>query len=383
MQTVFLLLTAAVVLGASGTASAQEIEWVQVFPCESDCPDKICDAGGNPYNSTGPGYCTWFKWNGAGDWKRFKVREGVPVIIKATGDSGPGACLGKLDFKFIEIDGIERSENFNFDGPTWSGVAPDGEPKYRLIYYVPGTEKFEIFCTGGFYVRVYQQKEKQKDPELTDEEKAKVADLIEKLGSSSWRERENAHKELKAMGERILPLLEKEKDSPDFEVRVRVKKIIESLTPATGEAVSDTALKREATALVGALIGLIAGGQLDRASEPTHNLVHIGPYAAEPLEKQCTHASKHVRTAVALALTQLKSENAVQILINMLKNDREPEVRATAAFVLANFGTEEVIKALKEASENDTSERVCKQAMQSLNSITERKNSEKDQKTGH
>ena len=355
----------------------KEKEWVRVWPCEADGAKSVSDAGGNAFPSTGENACIWFNWGGAGTWKRFKVKKDRPIIIKAQGDSGPGACLGRLDFKLFEIDDGKRTEKFEFDGPTWSGVAPDGEPKYRLIYFVPEAGKFEILCTGGFYVRVYQERDKPKSSELSDDEKSNVKELIKKLACDNWREREEAQKKLMKMDERVLPLLKKHSDSPEIEVRIRLKKIIEALTPMTGEAVSVEAMKREAAEMVEKMGKYIATKKLARDSEPSKNLSLIGPYAVEPLEKLCDDESAHARAAAAQALGGLKAESSVKILAGLLKSDTDWLVRCRAATAMGNFDSEEVVKALKEASENDKDEEVCAAAAEALKAIEKRKSEEK------
>ena len=365
-------------LCVSAEALGQEDEWVRVWPCEANGAKEVRDAGGKKYPSTGDGSNTWFKWGGAGGWKRFKVRKGVPVIIRALGDSGPGACLGHVAFRLSELEDGKIKEKFIFEGPDWSGVAPQGEPQVRLVYFVPRSEKFEIACMrGGFYIWIYQMSKKKKEA-LTEEERAKAAALIEKLGCDSWPERERAQKELLQMGEKILPLLGKQKDSPDVEVRVRIKKIIEALTPLTGEAVSEAAMKRQASELVVNLAAYIKAGSLGCDSEPAKSLAAIGPYAVEPLEKKFDSRSEHVRAAVIQALGKLASTESLETILSALKDDKAEEVRYQAAKALARFDSEETLKALKAASENDTSERVCKQAVDSLQKIKSRKTGKKE-----
>ncbi len=62
-----------------------------------------------------------------------------------------------------------------------------------------------------------------------DEVIKKVEDLVARLSAESFEERENASKELKALGKSIVPLLEKHLKNKDPEVRQRIQDIIESL----------------------------------------------------------------------------------------------------------------------------------------------------------
>ena len=59
-------------------------------------------------------------------------------------------------------------------------------------------------------------------------EAAQIETLIRQLGAEDFETRENAQKELIAMGESIIPILSKYKDSSDPEIRVRIHKIMET-----------------------------------------------------------------------------------------------------------------------------------------------------------
>jgi len=377
-------ITIAVCLAFCLNSYAQEkeetqTEWLRIFPSVADGAKEVRDAGGGKHPSTGPGSATWFRFGGAGISKTFKVKKGKPVIIKAMGDSGPGACLGHVSFSVFEISNNKTERIMLFKGPEWSGVAPQGEPKFRLVYFIPKKEIFTVCCTsGGFYIEVYQAEKAKKagnqGKRLSDEEKEKVLKLVKKLGSDTWKEREEAQAGLEKMGEKILPLLEKEKDSPDLETRVRIKKLIKKLTPPpTGEALPEKEMKKQAAQLVEKLAKYVKDNNFNCDSEPAKNLPAIGPYAVKPLEKEFDSDSKHVRAAVVSALGRLKDSDGLKTILNALKSDKEEDVRFQAAAALANFDTDEAIKALKAASENDKSEKVCKQAAKSLKEIENKK----------
>lgn len=361
---------------AASPAFAQKKEWVRVWPCEADGAATVRDAGSGRYPSTGEGSNTWFSYGGAGTWKRFKVKKDIPVIIKAIGDSGPGACLGHVSFRYTELDKSERKDTFVFEGPDWGGVAPQGEPTYRLVYRVPGTDKFEISCVrGGFYIEVYQQRQAaKKDGKLSEEQKQAALALIGKLGCDSWHEREKAQRALEKMGEAVLPFLEKEKEKhrPVLEVRLRIHKIIKELTPLTGEAVPDTTMKEQVAELVTKLGTYIEPSshyfKCD-SSEPVRSLAAAGPYAVKPLMKCCGSDSARIRQAAVNALGRLADKESVKTILSALKDDKAEEVRFQAAGALASFGSNEVRKALKAASESDKSEKVSKRAAEVLEQL--------------
>lgn len=65
---------------------------------------------------------------------------------------------------------------------------------------------------------------------LTKEE-IQIEELIKKLGDDEWQIREQAQQELIKMGKNIKPLLKKYENSIDPEVRIRIKQIIEEISP--------------------------------------------------------------------------------------------------------------------------------------------------------
>jgi hypothetical protein len=386
-RVIFTILVAAAALALASTAFAQEKEWVRVWPCEADGAATVRDAGGGQHPSTGEGANTWFSWGGAGTWKRFKVKKGVPVIIKALGDSGPGACLGHVAFRCTELDKSERKGTFVFDGPNWSGVAPKGEPCYRLVYHVPKTDKLEISCVkGGFYVWVYRQRQvSKKDNKLSEEDTQAALALIEKLGCDCWHERQKAQRALVRMGEAVLPLLQQEKNKPRpvLEVRLRIRKIIAALTPLTGETYSEEAMKNDVEALLTTLAVYIGAKSLGCDSEPAKSLAAPGPYAVKHLVSLTDPAEEensNVRAAAVNALGRLADKDSVKTILSALKDDKDEEVRFQAAGALASFDSEEVRKALKASSENDKSEKVAKRAAEVLAQIKNKKLTDKEDK---
>lgn len=333
-----------VVLGLSQptTAPTTEKQWVQIWPSEADGRKVL-----NRQPSTGPGAYAHFRWAGCSTWKRYKVRKGVPIIIRANGDSCPGCCLGCLAFRMSEFVNGKKAERFVFRGPKWRGKKPSGEPGYRLVYYVPQSEKFEIACIGsGFYVTVYQLVEtKIKSSTLTDKDRAKAVELIKKMDDDSWKVREQAQRELEKMGKKVVPflrtVLEKDREKCSFEVRLRIEILIKTLDPPKTNIISDREMKKQSADLVGRLAGLIEAKSLGCDSEQAKSLASIGPYAFEPLKKQCTSKSEHVRAAAVCALGRLAGADSIETIISILKS----------------------------ASEKDASDRVRKQASESLKQL--------------
>ena len=333
-----------VVLGLSQPTTSPIVEkkWAQIWPCEADGRKVF-----NRQPSTGPGAYAHFRWAGMGTWKRYKVRKGVPIIIRAHGDSCPGCCLGCLAFRMSEFVNGKKAERFVFRGPKWRGEKPPGEPGYRLVYYVPQSEKFEIACIGtGFYVAVYQLVEiKRKADPLTDEDRTKIVELIKKMDDDSWKVRRQAQSELEKMGKKILPflrtVLEKDKEKYSFEVCLRIEMLINTLDPPKTNIISDREMKKQSYDLADKLAVNIGDKKLSCDSEQAKSLALIGPYAAEPLKKQCSSKSEHVRAAAVCALAKLADAGSVEAIIFILKS----------------------------ASEKDVSERVRKQASESLKQL--------------
>jgi hypothetical protein len=60
-------------------------------------------------------------------------------------------------------------------------------------------------------------------------QEAKVAELVNQLADEDWEKRETATDELVKMGNPIIPILEKMKEHPDPEVRLRIKIVLDRL----------------------------------------------------------------------------------------------------------------------------------------------------------
>ena len=346
-------------------ASAQQVrKWVQIWPCASNGRPTV-----NGHPSTGPGAYGHFIYAGAGTWKRYKVRPNVPVIIRASGDSCPGCMLGHPSFRLYEFIKGKKVEKLVFRGPDWAGKAPPGEPRYRFLYYIPGADEIEIACIkGGFSVAVYQF-EIEKNPQvLTDKLRRRTVELIKQLDDDSWRVRHRAQKELEKIGAVILPILYDHLNQHSLEVKLRIKMIIDKVRPH--DYVPEATMKSNASELVKKLSALIAMKSLGCDAEPARNLSAIGPYAVEQLKIECGSKNAHVRAAVVNALGKLGEVGTEKIIIELLKKDKDEDVRLRAAAALGNFNSPDVVRALKTASETDPSKRVRSEAIKSLKEIS-------------
>lgn len=96
----------------------------------------------------------------------------------------------------------------------------DGRVYYQA--YLGGEIELELF-RGGCIWATNLLPTVQLTPELTE----KINKLINELGNDDWEIREKATNSLIDIGEAAIPLLKKAKDSPDAEVRVRIKHILE------------------------------------------------------------------------------------------------------------------------------------------------------------
>lgn len=348
----------------SNIASAREVrKWVQIWPCASNGRATV---NGRP--STGPGAYGHFIYAGAGTWKRYKVRPNVPVIIRASGDSCPGCILGHPSFRLYEFIKGKKVEKLVFRGPDWAGKAPPGEPCYRFLYYIPGANEIEIACIkSGFGVAVYQL-EIEKNPQvLTDKLRKRAVELIKQLDDDSWRVRHRAQKELEKIGAVILPILYDHLNQHSLEVKLRIKMVIDKVRPH--DYVLEATMKSNASELVRKLSAMIAEKSLGCDSEPARNLSAIGPYAVEQLKIECGSKNAHVRAAAVNALGKLAKTGTERIIIELLKKDKDEEVRLRAAAALGNFNSPDVIKVLKTTSKIDPSKRVRSEAMKSLKQI--------------
>lgn len=289
--------------------------------------------------------------------------------------------LGHLNFRLERWNGKEWEEAFDFKGPSWSGVAPAGEPRYRIIRYLPKKRRLKVTAIGGgCYIRIYQLWRTEKRAEMPlDQKRAKVIEeLVRKLDSEEWREREAAEKSLKKEAPDALKLLRELFEAAESpEVKMRLKRVIEELTlkaqPPATKPVEESKIKKSVTELIPPLIELVRKQGYD--SEPAKSLGLLPPFAVSDLAKRVDDKSADVRVALLTAVYALDKEKGRKQAIEFSK-DSEEGVRLTAVRILANHLDDEAVrKRLGEMAENDPSEKV---AVAAYNTLAKRKEKEEE-----
>jgi|GEM_PF-6562076 len=277
-----------------------------------------------------------------------------------------------LGFRLDWWNDKEWENGLEFEGPRWRGTAPKGDPQYRLVYYVPKSNRVKISARDVCYIQVFQRwrKEDKRKETLTENDKNRLKELVKSLSSDEWREREEAEEKLKNEPPKSLKLL-REVFSSDIEIetRLRLKRVIEALEfkaplPAT-QSVKDDIVESKVTELIKSLITLIRRRRIN--SEPADSLKYLPPSTVEKLTQYVRDESPQVRIAVVNAVLAIDKQKAKKIAFE-LTEDANPQVRFVAVNILKDFANdEEVLKRLKVLAENDASEQVTVEACNALN----------------
>lgn len=189
----------------------------------------------------------------------------------------------------------------------------------------------------------------------------KTEQLIRRLGSDSFTEREQATKDLIATGESALPFLRAMTKSPDFELAGRAKQIV-------------TAIERNLV-INSAIAGLKDPDPTKRASaaEAIRLLGPSGEPAVPVLIALLKDPDSKVRnrSAAALGRIGLASKAAVPNLLQMALNDNEPQETRLLALGSLWFIGPDAKDALAKA-QKATEGKVSTKAQQALHDIERR-----------
>jgi HEAT repeat protein len=188
---------------------------------------------------------------------------------------------------------------------------------------------------------------------LTDATREKGVSLIEKLGDDSFEVRQQAEKDLLAMGGQILPLLKQALKHSDLEVRNRAAKcltVIEKekatpLSPVTARLIALRKPKGAAEALLAFLPFAEDEGLVDELQSALNAVAYPGGKAHPALVKGLHDKAGIRRAAAAEALCHGPAGEHLPQIRKLLR-DKEPAVRLRVALALAGAREPEAVPVL-------------------------------------
>lgn len=186
-------------------------------------------------------------------------------------------------------------------------------------------------------------------PEGGGADEAKIAELIEKLGSADWDERAEAEKELEKIGKPAAEALKKAMETAeDPEVKVQAKRLLQKMGALKAGEVTDESFD-EMLELLRSQDGV---AWYRRSGKPSFYLYQLnerqewaealkGKTLAPRLVKALSDENGNLKRNVCYLLSQMNVPEVAPQVAKLLK-DEEMMTRAVAAWTLGEMGNAEV-----------------------------------------
>jgi hypothetical protein len=188
---------------------------------------------------------------------------------------------------------------------------------------------------------------------VSDDQRRSISELVQQLGSGSYRERENATKRLIALGPAAAPALQQALKSSDAEVVTRAQRCLRVLKTNPPEEIMGAAARllasRPAPKAVEALLAYIPDAPAPEVEEDiARTLATLGVHEGKPdpaLVKAAKDALPGRRIAAAAALARAKGDEYRDAARQLLK-DADPRVRLFTAQTLVGVGDKTAVPVL-------------------------------------
>jgi formylglycine-generating enzyme required for sulfatase activity len=153
--------------------------------------------------------------------------------------------MGKYEVMQEQYEKITKSSHSGFKGarnPVEFVTFGDAQAfckqmsqKNGRFVRLPSEAEWEYACRAGSMTPYHPPREREKGPPLTDEQRRRAAELISRLSSKEYADREKATRDLIALGSGVLPLLDETK-AADPEGRLRMTTVKAAIQPQAGLA---------------------------------------------------------------------------------------------------------------------------------------------------
>ena len=179
-------------------------------------------------------------------------------------------------------------------------------------------------------------------PPRTPPEAAAIADLIRKLGSDQFKQRADAERALRAIGQPALTALDKAATDPDAEIARRAKDcretIVEQIGPQTEQAVPAVRVLLPRPARVAALLEHLPAAPSTDVEEAIWFGIDALAARAKEIDQSLVAGltdPQPARARLAACLVGRLGDARQKDVVRQLLNDKDPNVRCTAQGLLA------------------------------------------------